>query len=148
MHPISAGAPIVVAKSDNARFRKAAIVLFLFVLLIAIIARFFSKAPIADSTTTTATPRTDTAWRSANAIYAAQTACQKAATGALKAPATAQWQPFTGSYGKDLGEGGYHVQVAVDAQNSFGALIRTTIDCKVKRTGNYFRVASIRSLTR
>jgi len=48
----------------------------------------------------------------------------------LKAPSTAS---FHGSdYVKYLGKGKFHIQTQVDAQNSYGAMIRTGFDCQVQ----------------
>jgi hypothetical protein len=60
-------------------------------------------------------------------------ACREFVTRRLKAPSTASF-PFAGSqdYVADLGEGRFRASAYVDAQNSFGAKIRTTFDCTVK----------------
>jgi hypothetical protein len=50
----------------------------------------------------------------------------------LKAPSTADFQNSNEDYIQYLGRGKFHVQTAVDAQNSFGAKLRKTFDCKVQ----------------
>jgi hypothetical protein len=57
--------------------------------------------------------------------------CHQAAEKRLKAPASAQWHDSE-AYQKDLGKGRSEVQIEVDAQNSFGAMMRTTVDCKTR----------------
>lgn len=101
---------------------------------------------ISDSSTSPTTTPPDTAWSPASAIYAAQEMCKKAGLASLKAPATAKWKDNIDSYGKDLGKGLYHVQLTVDAENGFGALLRNIVDCRVKRTGSLFRVTSMKML--
>lgn len=60
----------------------------------------------------------------------------------LKAPRSAQWpdSPISGgqsyrNFVKDLGDGHYRIDTWVDAQNSFGAMIRNAVHCEVKWTG-------------
>lgn len=68
-------------------------------------------------------------------------ACEKSVEGQLKAPATAQFSQET----TDSNGPGYHVEGAVDAQNSFGALVRSRWTCESKRTndGTWIGTASI-----
>jgi len=55
----------------------------------------------------------------------------------LKAPGSAKFQlPAEGANVVNLGNGEWHVVAYVDAQNSFGALLRNNYDCTVKYTGN------------
>jgi hypothetical protein len=57
-------------------------------------------------------------------------ACEKSIEGQLKAPATARFSQETA----DSNGPGYHVEGTVDAQNSFGALIRNQWTCESKKT--------------
>jgi hypothetical protein len=50
----------------------------------------------------------------------------------LKAPSTSDFQSFLGRNVQDLGNWRYRVGSYVDAQNSFGAQIRTTFTCEVQ----------------
>jgi hypothetical protein len=52
----------------------------------------------------------------------------------LKAPSTADFQSFWERDVQDLGNWRYRVSSHVDAQNSFGAQIRTTFTCEVQCT--------------
>lgn len=61
--------------------------------------------------------------------------CHQAAERRLKAPATAKWHDDE-AFQKDLGKGRSHVQFDVDAENSFGAMLRTTVDCKTRQQQN------------
>lgn len=62
----------------------------------------------------------------------AQVVCQKAARAQLKAPATAQFGTVSPV---SLGGGRFQVAGPVDAENSYGALLRMTYDCTVHFTG-------------
>jgi hypothetical protein len=59
--------------------------------------------------------------------------CREAAEKSLKSPATANFHDDE-TASEDLGKGRSHVQLQVDAENSFGALMRTTVDCKTRQT--------------
>ncbi len=61
--------------------------------------------------------------------------CHQAAERRLKAPTTAKWHDDEAAQ-KDLGKGRSHIQLDVDAQNSFSAMLRTTVDCKTRQTSN------------
>ena len=54
----------------------------------------------------------------------------------LKAPATAKFASYRESQVTDKGNGEYLVSSHVDAENSFGAKIRTRYICHLKYTGN------------
>jgi len=54
----------------------------------------------------------------------------------LKAPATAKFPLYSESKVTDLGDGKYKVDSYVDAQNSFGAMIRTNYTCTLKYVGD------------
>lgn len=57
--------------------------------------------------------------------------CHRAALKRLKSPSTANFLDDS-TYQKDLGKGRSHIQLQVDAQNSFGGVMRTTVDCKTR----------------
>lgn len=92
------------------------------------------------------TPTPPASWTPKSAIYGAKMACQKVGSDRLKAPASAQWGNLSEAYGEELTDGRYHVQLTVDAQNAFGALLRNTVDCRAKRSGDFFEVTSIKML--
>jgi hypothetical protein len=58
--------------------------------------------------------------------------CESFTTDALKAPATAKFPEFNIRMLTEVDDGTYTVKSYVDAQNSFGALIRTDFVCHVK----------------
>ena len=58
--------------------------------------------------------------------------CKSAVTAALKAPSTADFAPYSSSSVIDLGKWQYRVHSYVDAENSFGAHIRTPYTCTVQ----------------
>lgn len=61
------------------------------------------------------------------------TACQQFVEPRLKAPSSAVWPSGTKKYTSPLGEHRYRVQTFVDAGNSFGGQVRTSVDCTVRR---------------
>jgi hypothetical protein len=71
------------------------------------------------------------AQESSNALLA-PIRCENAVTTTLKAPSTAKFAPYSGAQVMDLGEGKYVVRSYVDAENSFGAHIRTPYTCTVQ----------------
>jgi hypothetical protein len=58
----------------------------------------------------------------------AQAVCVRALKSELTSPATAQFRTASRS---DLGNGRFRVSGSVDAENSFGALLRQSYDCTV-----------------
>lgn len=63
----------------------------------------------------------------------AYTVCQQFTEQRLKAPSTADWPFGAGREStQHLGNGKYRVQTYVDAQNSFGAMLRNQVDCTVQ----------------
>jgi hypothetical protein len=54
----------------------------------------------------------------------------------LKAPATAKFPTFSNDFVTFLGDNRYRISAYVDAQNSYGATIRTHFSCVVKDVGN------------
>lgn len=70
-----------------------------------------------------------------HSAVAAYTMCKSFVRDRLKAPRTARF-PWSASESTiDLGSGRYHVTSYVDAQNAFGAMLRTKFDCTVQWTG-------------
>lgn len=65
----------------------------------------------------------------------AYTMCQQFTEQRLKAPSTAKWPWGYSDKTTDLGGGRYRVRTYVDAQNSFGAMIRNQVDCTVRFVG-------------
>jgi len=91
------------------------------------------------------TPRVPVAGSPGTEEYIAKEYCRKAGTMRLKAPASAKWGDASTEYLKDLGKGRYHVQLQVDAQNSFGALLRTTVDCTLTLRNDSVTAIAVRS---
>lgn len=60
---------------------------------------------------------------------------RKFITQGLKAPTTAKFQDCNRSDAQHLGNGRYKVEITVDAQNSFSAMIRTTYIVEVQHQG-------------
>lgn len=61
--------------------------------------------------------------------------CQRFVRNRLKAPSTAKFQPSRSAASKKTGEARYTVTSYVDAQNSFGAMMRNTYTCDIEYTG-------------
>lgn len=61
----------------------------------------------------------------------AQRACEDEVRGSLKAPATSK---FSGTRATSSGAG-YRVTGSVDAENSFGAMLRNSFECSVSFSG-------------
>jgi len=105
-----------------------------------------SQAPTSSNTSTSATSRTrsQSAQRSAELNRSIVWAMAKSfVTNYLSAPSTAK---FIGSYTSAvtyLGSGRYRVTASVDAQNSFGATIRTPFTCVIVDEGGSWSLESI-----
>ncbi|MGO9613210.1 MAG: hypothetical protein ACLPX5_09265 [Dissulfurispiraceae bacterium] len=61
----------------------------------------------------------------------------------LKAPATADFAPRSASSVEILGNNLYKITSYVDAQNSFGAKLRTHYTITLKNTGDQWKVADV-----
>ena len=64
--------------------------------------------------------------------------CQDPVRGQLRAPSTAEF-PYTTAPGVSvahLGDGVYKVNAFVDAQNGFGAMLRTSWTCEIAENSN------------
>lgn len=55
----------------------------------------------------------------------------------LKSPGTAKFPRYSSSFVTDLGSNKYRIKSYVDAQNSFGALIRENFIVELEITGKY-----------
>lgn len=77
--------------------------------------------------------------------FTAEAFCKDAALQQLKSPATAQWGDESDNYRHTDSPGHWRVQLQVDAENSFGALMRTTVDCKVAERNGTLHLTSIKS---
>ncbi|MBI3921313.1 MAG: hypothetical protein HY318_07850 [Armatimonadetes bacterium] len=63
---------------------------------------------------------------------------------ALKAPSTAKFPWYSDSFVSDLGGGRFEVRAYVDAQNAFGAMLRSNYTCVVSSTtGDHWTLESI-----
>lgn len=62
--------------------------------------------------------------------------CQQFLEDRLVAPSTAEYPSGYSDYTRSLGGGRFRVDAYVDAQNSFGAMIRTDFSCTVDYQGN------------
>jgi hypothetical protein len=71
----------------------------------------------------------------------AYTECKVAVLGYLKSPGSADFPWYDPSF--VAGNGPFLVSAYVDAENSFGASIRTPWQCAVTRTGSSWRVTSV-----
>lgn len=111
----------------------AAGVLLLLVVVGCIILWFMGAFSGNSNATPTATPTPDT-----GSTFGAFEICKEFMTDRLKAPATAKFA-LPGDNGVQvtkLDGAQYNVSAYVDAENSFGANIRTRFDCTVRYTGN------------
>ena len=69
--------------------------------------------------------------------------CRDYAAGRLKAPSTAKFQRSSDAVVTRLGVNKYRVKSYVDAENSFGAMIRTTYLCAVTLNGEMWTLNSL-----
>jgi hypothetical protein len=63
-------------------------------------------------------------------------ACQQFIEDNLKAPSTADFQSFKSNQISKISDFEYEIEMDVDAENSFGAKIRSTFICKVQHKGS------------
>ena len=61
--------------------------------------------------------------------------CQVHVTNSLKAPSTAKFEYLPDASVEDLGNNTFGMNSYVDAQNSFGAMLRTNYYCKIQYIG-------------
>lgn len=89
------------------------------------------------------TPAQEAASQSQVAGYNAAFACQTAVRDRLKAPAGAEFQAPRHSEIVTLAAGRYQISSYVDAQNGFGAKVRTAYTCTAEKAGAGFRVMKL-----
>ncbi|HSW65177.1 MAG TPA: hypothetical protein VLH56_17995 [Dissulfurispiraceae bacterium] len=65
----------------------------------------------------------------------------------LRAPATAKFAPFREAIVSDLGDGRFFIAAYVDAENAFGALIRTPFQATLRREGDMWYAESVEMIT-
>lgn len=70
-------------------------------------------------------------------------ACERAVEASLRAPATADFSGVSGSEISDQGGGLWDVVGYVDAENGFGANIRTDFTCTVRDTGDNWELVAL-----
>jgi hypothetical protein len=76
-------------------------------------------------------PETDAKNEEQRMRYAAASVCENAVRARLKAPAGAEFQSSRQAAITELDNGNYKISSYVDAQNSFGAKLRTPYTCLV-----------------
>ncbi len=76
-------------------------------------------------------------------LVSAYVACQLAVQDKLKAPSTASFPTFPDEARHNPGGDTAYIISHVDAQNSFGAMIRTRFVCEMKKTGGAWTVDNI-----
>jgi len=72
---------------------------------------------------------------SPHSVWDAQVMCEDFARKQLRAPSTAKFGRASETTATHLGDGKYRVRTHVDAQNGFGAMIRSQVDCTVQWAG-------------
>lgn len=75
----------------------------------------------------------------------AKWACREAIRAALAAPSTAKF-PNHNEFSFRPNAGGYDVTGHVDAQNSFGAMLRSQFTCSLEKIGDEWRVISVKTV--
>lgn len=76
----------------------------------------------------------------------AKYACRDIVEATLKAPATATFPYYKDFVSRPNGPNEYVISGYVDSQNSFGAMIRTSFDCNVKKSeGEAWRLLSLQT---
>jgi hypothetical protein len=89
-------------------------------------------------------PEKEAAKQSERAGYTAAFVCQDAVRDRLKAPATAEFQAPRNAEIKRYDSGNYEIVSYVDAQNSFGAKLRSPYTCVVAPSGAGFQVLELK----
>jgi len=90
------------------------------------------------------TPAQQAATNEKNAGYTAAFVCQNAVRERLKAPATADFEAPRNAQINRYDSGNYEIVSHVDAQNSFGAKLRSAYTCVVAPDGAGFRVLELK----
>jgi hypothetical protein len=76
--------------------------------------------------------------------FTAKIMCEGFVKDRLRAPRTAKFPAPIRQHHEDLGNGAYFVATYVDAQNAFGAMVRTSYGCKVEWIyGDRWRLVSL-----
>lgn len=75
--------------------------------------------------------------------FAACVRCQGFVTKVLKAPSTAEWQSCSEADAAEVSREKFRIITYVDAQNSFGAMLRKSVDCTVYADGDLWRLESL-----
>lgn len=75
--------------------------------------------------------------------YVAMVKCRKFVEYSLKAPATAEFPSYSDFFATSVGGGRFGVVGYVDAQNSFGAKIRTRFVCTLQNNGNTWELVEL-----
>jgi hypothetical protein len=70
-------------------------------------------------------------------------ACRTFVKDRLKAPSTATFRTYAESTVAEMGASEYLTSIVVDAENSFGAKIRSSYLCRVKRAGSSWQLLSL-----
>jgi hypothetical protein len=70
--------------------------------------------------------------------------CKEFVEKTLKAPSTADFQNYNNFSASGTGEGPFQVSGYVDAQNSFGAKIRTQFTCELRKPGGNWQLVNLR----
>ena len=79
-------------------------------------------------------------------LFGARLLCQRRAMALLRSPTTAQFQDPGAGFGEVLPHKHFHVQTYVDAQNGFGAMMRTRFDCRVAQIGSTYVLLKFKPL--
>ena len=79
------------------------------------------------------TPPTDTSMTPSQIAWYG---CRQAIENKLKAPKTAEFQRYSEKDIRNINDKIYYVYMYVDAQNSFGAMIRSDFTCNIELSGN------------
>lgn len=90
----------------------------------------------------TMTPSQREAAREQAVINDAKYACREAVERKLKAPTTAKF-PYYQQFSAYRDGDGYSVSGYVDAQNSFGAMIRTSFSCQMRNIGGSWTALAV-----
>jgi len=75
----------------------------------------------------------------------AKWACKQFVEKTLKAPSTADFQNYNNFSAWGTGDGPFGITGYVDAQNSFGAKIRTTFTCELRKSGENWQLVNIKT---
>lgn len=84
----------------------------------------------------------------ADTAAGAYVACEDAVRERLKAPATAQFPDFREAFVRDLDKGVWQVMAHVDAENGFGALLRSDWTCRVLAASGRWNIQNLEMSTR